>query len=395
MVRVIVTKYRNQILLAVRDEEDFQSLYLCEKGSVIGKIYLGRVEKQVKNIGSSFVRLSKEEYGFLDGEEKAGTILPVQIVREGKGEKKHSVSRKLSLPGRYCVVLYGNKPEGKLLFSGKLTEEARAALKESFDRLSEGDKLCYDVLLRTNAAEVEFCEVFKEYQKLSDKMDSILKNKDTRTEYSLLYEPPGDLLRELSRIELSSISEIITDLPEEYERIKREYYEELPEKIRERIRLTFYQDPLLSLFHLVSLETALKRAVDKRVWLKSGGCLVIEQTEALVAIDVNSAKLDKKQDKEEATLLINLEAAREAARQLRLRNLSGIIIIDFINMKREENRKRLIEELKEAVNRDSIRTSFEDMTKLGLVELTRKREGRTLREMLKDNLNTDGGEFIV
>ena len=395
MVRVIVTKYRNQILLAVRDEEDFQSLYLCEKGSVIGKIYLGRVEKQVKNIGSGFVRLSKEEYGFLDGEEKAGAILPVQIVREGKGEKKHSVSRKLSLPGRYCVVLYGNKPEGKLLFSGKLTEEARAALKESFDRLSEGDKLCYDVLLRTNAAEVEFSEVYKEYQKLSDKMDSILKNKDTRTEYSLLYEPPGDLLRELSRIELSSISEIITDLPEEYEGIKREYYEELPEKIRDGIRLTLYQDPLLSLFHLVSLEAALKRAVDKRVWLKSGGCLVIEQTEALVAIDVNSAKLNKKQDKEEAALLINLEAAREAARQLRLRNLSGIIIIDFINMKREENRKRLIEELKEAVNRDSIRTSFEDMTKLGLVELTRKREGRTLREMLKDNLNTDGGEFIV
>ena len=313
-------------------------------------------------------------------------MLPVQIVKEGRGDKKHGVSKKLSLFGRYCAVLYAGKPSGKLLFSGRLQPEEKNKLRESFLATFGESNLSprYDVLLRTNAARVDFSEVVGEIKKLSDKMDSILLVQDKRTDYSLLYEPPAELIRELYRIDLNAPLEITTDLPEEYERIKKEFLEGLPEELKNRVSITLYQDELLSLFHFEGLEAEIKRALDRRVWLKSGGSIVIEQTEALVSIDVNTARIDKKKEKEDTILFVNLEAAREAARQIRLRNLSGIIIIDFINMDRKEDEERLIRELRLAIEKDSVKTSFIELTKLGLAELTRKREGSTLSEMIRE-----------
>ena len=171
----------------------------------------------------------------------------------------------------------------------------------------------------------------------------------------------------------------MTDDEELYQELQAYLKESQPEDLD---KLRWYQDPLLPLKSLYRLNRAVEEATSPRVWLKSGGYLVIEPTEALVVIDVNTGKYAEKKTMSETILKINLEAAREIGRQLRLRNLSGIIIIDFIDMKEEEHRRQLLKELEEVVRRDPIKTTVVEITRLNLVELTRKKLHRPLYEQL-------------
>ena len=173
----------------------------------------------------------------------------------------------------------------------------------------------------------------------------------------------------------SAVKEIITDQESLYEQIK-----DYCHKNGIDIPLRLYRDDLLSLSKLYSIESRLSIALESRVWLKSGGYLVIEPTEALTAIDVNSGKYDADREARETYLRINLEAAKEVALQLRLRNLSGIIIVDFINMQSWEDRKTLLDYLKRLTAQDRIQTKVIDMTPLGLVEITRKKIDKPLKE---------------
>ncbi len=150
------------------------------------------------------------------------------------------------------------------------------------------------------------------------------------------------------------------------------------------IRLTFYQDDLLPLYKLYGLESVMKNILSKNVWLKSGAYLVIEPTEAMVVIDVNTGKCIKGRKQDDTIFKVNMEAAKEIAAQLRLRNLSGIIIIDFINMDSEEQKRELVEELKQQIYKDKIKTSFVEMTKLDLVVLTRKKTEAPVYEQLEN-----------
>ena len=149
------------------------------------------------------------------------------------------------------------------------------------------------------------------------------------------------------------------------------------EQVKDAEKLQFYEDSLLPLSRLYSLETVLKKALGKRVWLKSGGYLVIEPTEAMTVIDVNTGKYEGKKKMADTIRKINKEAADAIALQLRLRNLSGIIMVDFIDMEHEEDKKELLDSLKQAVSKDPIRTVVVDMTPLGLVEITRKKGEKT------------------
>ena len=165
-------------------------------------------------------------------------------------------------------------------------------------------------------------------------------------------------------------------------------YETLAEEIAgdKRVNLRLYKDDLLSLSKLYSLESIISNAMCRKLWLKSGGYIIIEQTEALTVIDVNSGKYvantRKKSDKEKTYVLVNKEAAVEIARQLRLRNISGIIVVDFINMTDKSDNSEFITYLKQLLKQDETDTAFVDITKLGLVEITRKRSGKPLIELL-------------
>lgn len=148
--------------------------------------------------------------------------------------------------------------------------------------------------------------------------------------------------------------------------------------------MRLYEDYLLPLYKLYSLETVLEQALNEKVWMRSGGFLVIQQTEAFVSIDVNTGKFTAKKDQEETYRKMNLEAAREIAYQLRLRNLSGIILIDFINMKSEEDERLLMETLQKYLNEDSVKASVVDITALDIVEVTRKKVRKPLCEEVKE-----------
>ncbi|MCR5790262.1 MAG: ribonuclease E/G [Lachnospiraceae bacterium] len=395
--RVIITEYKEHIIMAVKEENRFVSFKLNEEASPVGRIINGRVEKRAENIGSCFIRLSKEMTGFLDSSAMKGeTSLPVQIVKEGRGEKRHKVSRTLSVAGMYAVLYHHpgkeNTADKSLLFSRKLSADERRRLDEGFcAKLSEDEKFRkllspFQILLRTNAARVELSEVVKELCALKENLSEILRYHENRPDYTVLYEPPKPIIKAVMDLPLDQIEEIITDLKPVYEEIKSAYYDKLPAAFRDQIPLTLYQDSFLPLFRLVSMEAGLSGALSKRVWLSSGSFIVIEQTEALVAIDVNSGKNERRSGREETILAVNREAALEIVRQLKLRNLSGIIIIDFINMKRAESRDALRETLREAIRQEDALTTFVDITPLYLVELTRKREGLSLREQMEDIL---------
>ena len=378
MIRAIITGYKGKRLLALKDEEGFLSFKLCSGSSLTGSIINGRVDKRAENLNACFVRLSAQEYGYLPTSEiKAQTTLPVQIVKDGRGDKKYLLTRQLSIAGRYTVIF--KEADKPVLFSKRISSEGKQRILEE---LKDTEPLSYPVLFRANCGRADFFQVSEEMRELSSIMDSILKLYDKRPDYSVLYSPKDELIRDLYDIEYDRLSEVITDSEEVYELVKREYHDSLPEEYRKRIRLTLYRDELLPLSGLVNLKAGLERARDKRVWLKSGSYIIIEQTEALVSIDVNSGKNEGKGLREDVILRINEEAAEEIARQLRLRNLSGIIIIDFINMKTRENNEKLIRSLKKALKTLETKAVFMDMTKLGLVELTRKREGKSLEEML-------------
>lgn len=176
----------------------------------------------------------------------------------------------------------------------------------------------------------------------------------------------------------SEYSEILTDDPQIYRQLSEGDHPLLKQK-----SIRFYDDPAISLRLLYSLERGMEEALDTRVWLKCGGYLVIEPTEAMTVIDVNSGKNEAKKAGEDTYYQVNLEAAEEVARQLRLRNLSGIIIVDFINMAEKERQKELLETLKNLTTGDRQHPRIVDMTPLGLVEITRKKSHPTLAEQFK------------
>ena len=191
-------------------------------------------------------------------------------------------------------------------------------------------------------------------------------------------------LEKLSFTNTKELEEIVTDIPEFYDRIK----ESLEQQDSDEIRLLhLYQDKLLPLYKLYNLEGAFDEICHEKVWLKSGGFLVIQQTEAFVSIDVNSGKYTGKKKAEETYRKINLEAAEEIARQIRLRNLSGIILVDFINMKNPDHQEELFHVLQKYLRRDPVKTRAVDITPLHILEMTRQKVNRPVIEdmrMLRD-----------
>jgi ribonuclease G len=230
-------------------------------------------------------------------------------------------------------------------------------------------------------------EVREEFEELLEKARSIYANAPYQTCFSMLMKAPGVLDTILQQIGMKDINEIITDIPDLYEEVCT-YIDDHKNSTNIHARLN--KDSEITLCSIYKVHTRLKEALDRRVWLKSGAYLIIEETEALIVIDVNTGKAIERKEKasrkrSEAILKFNLEAAREIALQLRLRNLSGIIIVDFIKMSDKALQEKLLQQFRHFVHEDPIPTSVEGITKLGLVELTRKRVEATLKAQLESS----------
>lgn len=398
MMKYILQKKEDKVYSFLLDETGHAVEIHVDRpadGPKLGDIYIGMVQTVARNINAAFVEILPGMNGYLPFDEivepiytlkgpgpdiQAGDQLVVQISRDAFGDKDVSLTTKIALRGRYTVLTHGGVGLG---VSRRIPEEQRTQLKDKvlssqeFESIQKRIGRC-GVVLRTNAsldlAENEIDDgndassirkVLAELSELEAQMLDIKLKSPYRSVHSCLFKTPPRWLERVQHLSQDAVESVITD--------DLSLYRQMVTSAAYNIR--YYNDPQVPMDKLFSLERELERALNERVNLKSGADLVIQTTEALHVIDVNSgrSKSGKKKSKEEALLEVDLEAAREACRQIRLRNLSGIIIIDFINLKNAASSKRIMEELRINASKDPIRTQVVDMTKLGLVELTRQK----------------------
>ena len=354
---------------ALEDQGRISQLNFSETASkgILGNIYVGKVQNIVKNIHAAFIEIAdgimcyyslddKAEPVFTnpkkDSVMKIGDEVIVQVSKEGLKTKLPSVSSNLNFTGRYLVLTSQRKELG---FSGKLNKEEKKRIREFLEGEMPENA---GIIVRTNARNAKKEEILEELKNLQTRYETLLKKGHSRVCFSLLEEHMPDYLQTLQNVYAQTLDEIVTDDPEVFQAVQNylNCYGEY------EIPLRFYEDKLLPLSKLYSLESVLERSLQERVWLKSGGFLVIQPTEAFVCIDVNTGKFSGKKEIQETFRKINLEAAKEIAWQLRLRNLSGIILIDFINMENQEDKKELLHTLQAYLNQDPIKGTVVDLS---------------------------------
>jgi ribonuclease G len=379
--RVLITRYQDRLFFGIWQQGHPVELQLYEESQEgqLGDIYQAKVRDIVPAIHAAFVELTEKQMAYLPMEEApdhglgltCGQEFPVQITKESQKTKDPVVSSHLSFPGRYCVLTTDSTAHH---ISSKIHEEAwRTAI------LSELAELPYGFILRTESRETETEIIRKELDQLWNTYQQILTLSATRKAHTRLWQSSPGWLNRLSTLTDGSY-ELVTDSQELLETCKKYVAER---GLTERLSLRLYTDASYPLYKLYQVETELKAALSRQVWLKSGAYLVIDPTEAMTVIDVNTGKAASRKEKEEYLLKINEEAAKEAARQMRLRNLSGMILIDFIDMKKAESKEALIQTMKQAVFSDPVGVNVIDLTRLGIMECTRKKTTRPLSEQVR------------
>lgn len=376
---IIITRYNDSILFMSTDGDRPLEYQLFKKDEdTIGNIYVCEIKEQVPNIGACFVNYGDGKTGFLKSNKyRTGEMVALQLKKRGNKDKAPVFTDELSLSGIYTVLTNANKD---FAISKKLPDERRKELRRLYGVFLSD--LEYGITLRTNCIGAGLRDVLSEADSLAGIMDEILNTADKRTCGSILYKTDNEWIKYCFNANTASLKKIITDDEEIYESLKADVIGTLKSS-NPNITLEKYSGKLLPLSKLYSIDKGIEEATSKKVWLKSGGFLYIEQTEALNTIDVNTGKTTGTKDKETTFFETNLEATEEICRQIRLRNLSGIIIIDYINMADEENLKHLIKRLRELIALDTVKTDFHDVTALSLVELTRQRVREPLAEQMK------------
>lgn len=345
----------------------------------MNKIYIGRVTNILPNLKAAFVEYRKGVCGFLPLTQqdlqsiKCEMQLPVQIVKEAVKTKEAVLSTELSLAGVYCVMIH--KPGG-ITFSKKIPSAMKEELLAFCEPYITKDMTC---IIRTNVTafrQKDYELLKKEILQLKEKIGKILTYSGNRTVYSQLYEGNSFIMNQLSKTDFTGLSKIVTDGKTEFDQISQL----LPADVLPKLEL--YQDASFSLQALWGLRGKLHEAVSRIVWLKSGGYLVVEPTEALTVIDVNSGKNLKKMSKTEMAILTNTEAAETIPYLLTSRNISGIIIVDFISVDMKEEDEKLLKMLRSRTAADYVKTNVVDITPLGLVEITRQKKELPLKDQL-------------
>ena len=395
--KLILTEmnYRNTPILVAALEKEGRICQLnpmsLNSDSILGNIYIGKVKNIQKNIQAAFIEIENGIMCYYSMAEKAspcfvnvkknnvlkiGDEMIVQVSKEGIKSKLPYVSSNLNFTGRYLVFTSERKELG---FSGKLKKEEKKQIREILkDKIPEN----VGIIVRTNCRDAQEEEILHELEELMKRYEAVLQKGKSRVCFSVLEKSMPEYVQILQNLYSQDLEEIVTDKQELYE-CAVQYLKGY--KQQEKI-VRYYEDKLLPLYKLYNLQKAFEQAQNERVWLKSGGFLVIQQTEAFVCIDVNTGKCTSKKDMQETFRKINLEAAKEIAWQLRLRNLSGIILIDFINLERAEDKEELMQTLQKYLWQDSIKGTVVDMTELNIVEVTRKKVKKSLAEELKELL---------
>ena len=390
LVTTLTIRDRERTVYAFYENDHAAELSCLPAGgeSILGNIYVGKVKNIAANISAAFIEIANGQlcyYALNDNDAPifttpkkkntlvAGDELLVQVSREAVKTKAPTVTANLNFAGKYLVLTSGKHHLG---LSSKLSPEDKQRLRTIAEPFLGKD---FGIIVRTNAAEASEDELRAELGELTEAYRHTVETGRNRACFSLGYKEPSAYAARLRGLRADSFNKIVTDRADIYRELNAYLTDRQPADLP---KLYFYEETAPSLDSVYGLSKAFEEAGKERVWLKSGGYLVIQPTEALTVVDINTGKYTGKKKKDDTFLKINLEAARELARQLRLRNLSGIIVADFIDMDREEDKQTLMAVLASELKKDPVRTSLVDMTPLGLVEITRKKVQKTLAEQV-------------
>lgn len=394
---IIINLSEFETRIAILENSKLMELWVerPEKERMVGDIYKGIVKAVLPGMQAAFLEIGLEksaflhisditelyEADFLEEEElsqrkkrkspknikellKKGQEVLVQVMKEPMGTKGSKVTSQLSLAGRYLVLVPGEEHIG---VSRKITEreEKKRLKKLVFELKPEG----FGAIIRTAAERKERKEFKNDIRLLLKLWKKIRKEAEKKKAPSLVHKDMG-MIASVIRDQLSAeVNQVMIDSKREYKKI-RSYLRVIAPNLRQKIML---YDKDIPIFDFYNIESQIEKMLDRKVWLKKGSYIVIDQTEALVTIDVNTGRFVGRSNQHSTILRTNLEAAREIARQIRLRDIGGLIIVDFIDMSSSEDRRKVFEEFKASFRNDRSKHSILPISDFGLIEMTRER----------------------
>jgi ribonuclease E len=404
--RMLVTEGVERTQIGVLEGRTLVEHYVTRKAgrSLVGNIYLGRVQNVLPGMEAAFIDIGRGRNAVLyagevnyseedlDGEapriEKAlkpGQAILVQVTKDPIGAKGARLTTQVSLAGRYLVL----QPEDSTFgISRRLPEEERVRLREI---LKEVRPKGLGLIVRTAAEGAGADDLRADLARLQARWEAIERKAKKASPPAVIYQEPELVVRVIRDIFSPDFVELVVDNPGLYERI-RAYLEEVAPDLLPKMHA---HDGQLPLFEQYRVSEQIHKALERKVWLPSGGSLVIDQTEAMTVVDVNTGKYVGKSNLEETVVATNLEAAEEIVRQLRLRDIGGIIIIDFIDMLFERNQQAVVERLRAALAKDKTKSQVMEVSSLGLVQMTRKRVSSGLLDSFSETCPACEGRGVV
>ena len=398
---IIVNAGELESRVAILENGRLMELHVEREPKIVGNIYKGRVTKVLKGMDAAFVDIGIERNAFLaasdvvasieddsGGRGNRGSVPPItsllhnnqeilcQVVRAPLGTKGARITTRLSLPGRYMVLM--------------LNSGAHVGVSRKIEDVSERHRLRalanevrpenYSLIVRTEAEGKSEEELRQDITFLLDMAKRIEKKAATTATPALIHGDLTLIFRLIRDAFTRDVNRLVVDSPSTYENVL-ELVGMIAPRMKNRV---FLYDEALPIFHTYNIEPEIERTLRRKVWLPSGGSLIIDQAEALTAIDVNTGRFVGSVELAETVLTTNLQACDEVARQLRLRDLGGIIVIDFIDMDNPRHRQQVMKAFEEALKRDRAKLKVHSISSLGLVEMTRKRTGDSLVRLLTE-----------
>ncbi len=409
--QIVINSSPAESRVAILEDGRLTDFYVerAERDRLLGHVVNGRVVKLAPSMQAAFVDAGLEADGFLPfpdcctpsrwnqpGRTKCGLpagqalqvgqLVPVQVVKEPIGTKGARLSMEISLAGRYLVLIPGDEITGVSRRIKSTTERRR--LK---DLLREIRPEGHGLIVRTVAEGHPREQIGSDLHDLLAHWAEVRDRLEQAPVGEVVHREPGMVSHVMRDLFTADLDEVICDNRGLHKELSAYMQEVLPE-LRDRVHLYTGREPL---FDSLGVEEEIERSIERRVWVKGGCYLIIESTEAMNTIDVNSGRFARRRNLEDNALRVNLEAAREIGRQLRLRDLGGLIVIDFIDMQQEEHRLRLMQEMRQILKQDRAQTDVAPLSRFGLMEMTRERVRPALIHTLHQPCRHCGGSGLV
>lgn len=398
---ILVSVTPQETRIAVKEESVLQELHLQRKLSsdLVGNIYKGKVVRVLPGMQAAFIDIGFDKNGFLHARDvckreqvskdqnsnntaqiesllREGEMVMVQVNKPPKGDKGASLTMKVSIPSRHLVLLPFSQG---ISISNKLdNKQARTRLINSVEKLMTEKRLGGGLIVRTLAESASDQELEADILYLQQQWEKIISASQSANKIASIHRGIPIMLNIIRDFAQSDTQKILIDSKDAYSQAQKFVAEFMPE-VEAKMDLYTDENPLFSQY---GVEQEINQALDRKVELAGGGTLYIDQTEAMTTIDVNTRSDVGARTDQVPFVRTNVEAAAEIARQIRLRNLSGIIIVDFIDMQASKDKKQVLHALESALAKDQVKIQISDMSSLGLVEITRQRSGESLNDIL-------------